>query len=72
MTEGMEVLSAGAPGVTEPRFRNKNGRNLNFFTGVSEFRSWARDTLVLHRIPASGTGKFFGSFREFLRSFGEL
>ena len=29
--------SRRAPGVTELRFKNKNGRNLYFFTGVSEF-----------------------------------
>jgi len=51
---------------------NKNGRNLSFFTGVSEFERWARCASWLQRSRPLGTGNFFGSFREFLRSFGEL
>ena len=60
-------FSRRAPGATEPRFRNKNGRKLNFFTGVSEFRSWARCASWAAEIPASGSWELFW---EFLRSFG--
>ena len=58
--------------VTPDRGANKNGRNLSFFTGVSEFDCWARCASWLQEIPAAGSGNFFGSFREFLRSFEEF
>jgi hypothetical protein len=64
-----------APACDKPDgSRNKNGRNLNFFTGVSEFKKLGprATSLGCRRCPASGTGNFFGSFREFLRSFEEL
>ena len=67
-------VPAGAPGATEPCLRNKNGRNLNFFTGVSEFRSWARGTRWAAGDPGPwklGTfWEFTGVLREFLRSVG--
>ena len=34
--------------------RNKNGRNLSFFTGVSEFDCWARGTRWAAGCPACG------------------
>ena len=42
---------------------------------LREFRSLEAGPAAhpgLQEIPASGSGNFFGSFREFLRSFGEL
>ena len=50
--------------VPPDRGENKNGRNLSFFTGVSEFERWARCASGAAEIPAAGSGKFFGSFRE--------
>ena len=51
---------------------NKNGRNLSFFTGVSEFDCWARCASGAAGDPGRWVRENFGSFREFLRSFGEL
>ena len=42
---------------------------------LREFRSLTAGPAAhaeLQEIPAAGSGNFFGSFREFLRSFGEL
>ena len=48
---------------------NKNGRNLNFFTGVSEFASGPAAHPELQEIPASGSWELFwefsGVFKEF-------
>ena len=48
---------------------NKNGRNLSFFTGVSEFERWARCASWLQEIPAAGDWELFwefsGVFKEF-------
>ena len=51
------------------KMENKNGRNLSFFTGVSEFGSWARCASWLQEIPAAGDWELFwefsGVFKEF-------
>ena len=65
-------FSRRAPGATEPRFRNKNGRNLNFFTGVSEFRSWARCASWAAEIPASGSWELFWEFSGVFKEFRSL
>jgi len=48
---------------------NKNGRNLSFFTGVSEFRSWARGTRWAAGDPSLWVRELFrefsGVFKEF-------
>ena len=55
--------------VRPDRGENKNGRNLNFFTGVSEFERWARCASWLQEIPAAGDWELFwefsGVFKEF-------
>ena len=62
-------FSRRAPGATELRLRNKNGRNLSFFTGVSEFRSWARCASWAAGDPGLWVKELFrefsGVFKEF-------
>jgi len=61
--------SRRAPGATEPCLRNKNGRNLSFFTGVSEFKSWARCASWAAGDPGRWDWELFwefsGVFKEF-------
>ena len=63
----------GARPVRKPDgSRTKMAETLVF---LREFRSLEAGSAAhpgLQEIPASGSGNFFGSFREFLRSFGEL
>ena len=70
--EGCTGSTSGRARCNLTLMQNKNGRNLSFFTGVSEFDCWARCASRQQVIPAAGSGNFFGSFREFLRSFGDL
>ena len=55
--------------VPPDRGANKNGRNLSFFTGVSEFERWARCASGAAEIPAAGDWELFwefsGVFKEF-------
>ena len=64
--------NTGTPGarpVPPDGGENKNGRNLSFFTGVSEFERWARCASWLQEIPAAGDWELFwefsGVFKEF-------
>jgi len=65
-------FSRRAPGATEPRFKNKNGRNLYFFTGVSEFASGPAAHPELQEIPASGSWELFWEFSGVFEEFRSL
>ena len=74
--ENKGFYSKGCTGSTSGRARcnltlmeNKNGRNLSFFTGVSEFRSWARCASWAAGDPGLWVRELFW---EFLRSFEEF
>ena len=69
--DSYEGMNRARP-VRPDRGVNKNGRNLSFFTGVSEFGSWARCASWAAGSRPLEAGNFFGSFREFLRSFEEF
>ena len=51
---------------------NKNGRNLSFFTGVSEFRSWARCASGAAGDPGLWAREFFWEFTGVFMEFRSL
>ena len=71
-SEGCTGSTSGRARCNLSRCRTKMAETLVF---LREFRSLTAGPAAhpeLQVIPASRSGYFFGSFREFLRSFGEL
>ena len=71
-SEGCTGSTSGRARCNLSRWRTKMAETLVF---LREFRSLEAGPAALpglQEIPASGSGNFFGSFWEFLRSFGEL
>ncbi len=71
--------SEGCPGSTSgrarcnlSRWKTKMAETLVFLREFRSLTAGPAGHAGQQEIPASGSGNFFGSFREFLRSFGEL
>ena len=71
-SEGCTGSTSGRARCNLSRWKTKMAETLVFLREFRSLTAGPAGHAGLQEIPAAGSGYFFGSFREFLRSFGEL